>query len=127
MDDFRIVVLGDSILWGQGLHPSDKMVERFAAKLAPALGGAKVVIDRYAHSEALTWSQRPGDSGPLSVFTPHPGPLLPPPAPADAVLDAQPVLSDPDPARREALGEPPSNAPYTWSQLRAEARAQRPA
>jgi GDSL-like Lipase/Acylhydrolase family len=49
---FRMVVLGDSILWGQGLRPEDKATTRLQRWLAVTLG-RPVTVETFAHSRAV--------------------------------------------------------------------------
>ncbi len=47
---FTVLVLGDSIQWGQGLKTQNKMAEKVTTFLRSQLGQRRVILKRYAHS-----------------------------------------------------------------------------
>jgi lysophospholipase L1-like esterase len=52
-DPFRIVVMGDSVMWGQGLRNEDKIHSRLAAMLDECSGQRNIQITHLAHSGAV--------------------------------------------------------------------------
>ena len=54
---FRIVTLGDSITWGQGLLEDEKFDSLVKAALAPTHVGEDITIERSAHSGAIVSAQ----------------------------------------------------------------------
>jgi hypothetical protein len=50
---FRMLVLGDSVMWGQGLRPADKFTHQIAAWLAARLNREVPPPQVYAHSGAV--------------------------------------------------------------------------
>src|SRR5438477_7556820 len=113
MADFGLLVLGDSILWGQGLAEGHKISERVAARFrTPA---RDVRRTRFAHSGACVWDAN--HTGWLDALDPTPPPL--PPAPVGITEDqirAVARLPDPSPAARDLTGEIPAQAPFTLAQ-----------
>jgi hypothetical protein len=70
-----VMVLGDSMAWGQGLRPAEKPAEQFVAALnvanatgIPTLSSAPTRLDRYAHSAAKTGWGAAGSFGSYSNF-----------------------------------------------------------
>lgn len=53
LDTFRVVVLGDSILWGQGLRDHEKIYRRVATTFGERLGNIGMYCDLLAHSGAI--------------------------------------------------------------------------
>jgi lysophospholipase L1-like esterase len=53
VDPFRVVVLGDSIMWGQGLPEADKFTTQVREWLARELSPRPVVLQVWAHSGAV--------------------------------------------------------------------------
>jgi hypothetical protein len=93
-DPFRLVVLGDSIQWGQGLPEESKFSELVRARIEIELPRPAVLVHRYAHSGASIGSAGDG-------------------------LDVQgkPTASPFDPGA--LLGELPNGVPTVHAQLSA--------
>lgn len=64
IDTMRLVVLGDSISWGQGLQPPQKAYALVGKELERTNGGAKVYYDVFAHSGAVIGA-RDAKTGPV--------------------------------------------------------------
>ena len=72
----RVLALGDSIMWGQGLKEKDKFTALVAAEIARKRA-TDVDVVRYAHSGATVWSKAwryssspdPADIGTFSVVS----------------------------------------------------------
>jgi hypothetical protein len=52
-DVFRIAVIGDSVMWGQGLHDLQKFSTKVRHHLQNNLGGREVSLENRAHSGAV--------------------------------------------------------------------------
>ena len=108
----RMLVMGDSILWGQGLLEDDKM-STLLARAWGAAAGDTVDVQRFAHSGADIWDD--GQSGILAAINPEP-----PPFPAgdfsvgdgaiDLTRESSPTVSPDD-------GEMPDEEPYLLAQI----------
>jgi hypothetical protein len=114
----NLLVLGDSILWGQGLREEDKLTRRFADAWSEARN-ADVSVARYAHSGATIWREPrpPGGAPPELVRTP---PVFE--RTLDVTndeLEATPACRDV--AFRDREGEIPQSEPYLLRQI-ADAR-----
>jgi len=111
----KILVLGDSILWGQGLHEPNKLANRLAGLIADKSGGPEPTIVRFAHSGATVWETN--HTGPFDALDPTPPPLLP--APVGVTDDAIRSGTMPAPSAdiRDNVGEVPRTAPFTLAQL----------
>lgn len=107
-----MVVLGDSILWGQGLEEADKCTFLFRNAWSDAID-RPVEHRRFAHSGADIWND--GQSGILAELNPDP-----PRVPAD-VPDDDKVLwaaaSLPTEELRDPVGEIPNDQPYLFRQI----------
>ena len=68
----RIVVLGDSVAWGQGLLPPHK----FSSLVARALGSAGTQIEVFAHSGAVIGVNRSSIAGPPDSEIPFSYPTI---------------------------------------------------
>jgi lysophospholipase L1-like esterase len=64
---FRILALGDSVMWGQGLHPHEKIHQRVADAIQSANPHLRVRADLIAHSGAIIGD--PGDTTEPPVLT----------------------------------------------------------
>ncbi|WP_437716511.1 hypothetical protein WMF45_08835 [Sorangium sp. So ce448] len=109
----RIAVIGDSILWGQGLRPEEKIAARVAAVLSDRPGTPSVEVRSFAHSGADVWNDGEGD---IDIILPIPRRL----GPMDGVPSADlrnVQVPCPEPAEREELGEIPREVPYTLNQV----------
>ncbi len=95
----HLLVLGDSILWGQGLRPQDKIHSLTAQTLHLAYD-CPVRVHHYAHSGAWIWA-----------------PTLRPPHPDDAAMAAGHWTLPVNAANRQFIGERPLVQPYIWCQL----------
>jgi lysophospholipase L1-like esterase len=114
----RMVVLGDSILWGQGLAEADKFSTLLAQAWSAAAGNAPVDVRRFAHSGADIWDD--GQSGLLAAINPEP-----PPFPGgdfsvgkgaiDQTRASSPTVAPED-------GEMPDEEPYLLAQILAAGR-----
>lgn len=67
---FRMLVVGDSILWGQGLRDDEKIHVRVAAALQPRLPDRPIQVSLLAHSGAILGEDDDGELAP-----PLPGPF----------------------------------------------------
>jgi lysophospholipase L1-like esterase len=115
-----MLILGDSILWGQGLAEKDKCTVYLRDAWSRA-SGARVDEYRFAHSGADIWDD--GQSGILAALNPSP-PVFPAILPGDkAILWRRP--SQPTPAERDAVGEIPADEAYLLRQI-LDARAALP-
>src|SRR5258708_23663543 len=115
-----MLVLGDSILWGQGLAEQDKCTAYLRDAWSHA-SGAPIDEYRFAHSGADIWDD--GQSGILAPLNPSP-PVFPAVLPCDkAILSRRP--SQPTPAERDAVGEIPADEAYLLRQI-LDARAALP-
>jgi lysophospholipase L1-like esterase len=107
-----MLVLGDSILWGQGLAEAQKCTAWLAHSWGQAVG-TTVTIHRFAHSGADIWDD--GQSGVLAALNPSP-PVFPTVLPGDkAVLWTR--GSQNTQAERDQVGEIPSEDPYLLRQI----------
>jgi lysophospholipase L1-like esterase len=107
-----MLVLGDSILWGQGLSEDDKCTSILRARWSSATG-APVQEYKFAHSGADIWDD--GQSGVLAALNPYP-PRYPATVPGDpAVMRTRP--SEPTAPLRDAIGEIPDEEPYLLHQI----------
>jgi hypothetical protein len=108
----EMLVLGDSILWGQGLNEADKAT----SLLRDAWGAAEqgeVNVHRFAHSGADVWED--GQSGVLAAINP-----VPPPFPASFPLNDEAILNSPacpPDGFVDYRGEIPGEAPYILRQI----------
>lgn len=108
----RIVVFGDSILWGQGLNDDHKLTSLVRRQLA-ADQGSPVDLVSFAHSGADVWDDGETD---LDDLNPIPAPLPPLGGiPPEAVRNA--TKPSPDPAERRRIGELPREKPYTLREV----------
>jgi lysophospholipase L1-like esterase len=107
-----MLVLGDSILWGQGLSEAQKCTTWLAHAWGQAVG-TTVTVHRFAHSGADIWDD--GQSGVLAALNPSP-PVFPAVMPGDkAVLWTRPC--QPVQKERDEVGELPSEDPYLLRQI----------
>jgi hypothetical protein len=114
MANLTLVVLGDSIQWGQGLVERDKISGLVATALMSTTRDVQAV--RFAHSGAEVWDAN--HSGWLDLLDPTPPPL--PPAPADLTLEQmRAAVSRPaaTAAERDATGEVPTSTPFSLAQI----------
>jgi hypothetical protein len=108
----ELLILGDSILWGQGLDEPSKC-STLLCKAWQSATQAEVNLHRYAHSGADIWDD--GQSGILAAINPSP-----PPFPAsfpitdEAILDSMGCADD---AGRDLVGEIPNEEPYILRQI----------
>jgi hypothetical protein len=108
----ELLVMGDSILWGQGLPEEDKCTSVLRRRWSAAIG-QPVSEYRFAHSGADIWDD--GQSGVLAALDPDP-PRFPPILPGDpAVLRTRPC--ERTPPLRDAIGEIPDEEPYLLRQI----------
>jgi lysophospholipase L1-like esterase len=105
----RIAVFGDSVLWGQGLHPHQKIVNMVADRL----GVTPENVHNFAHSGADVW-----EDGEKSIDTINPRPKRLEPLKADDIKNSWDRAD-----KAEALdelarnGEAPREQPYTLKQV----------
>ncbi|MBI1949719.1 MAG: hypothetical protein HYS27_28790 [Deltaproteobacteria bacterium] len=117
--DFRILVLGTSISWGQGLDRAEKFAHLVARAFAKDGKTVRPAIVSYAHSGACIW-QAPPLGLDREALAPH--------APStfaearDAYRAARPRLAPPRRNDGEGLGECPSRPAHLWLQAAAAAR-----
>jgi len=109
----NLVVLGDSIQWGQGLSGADKM-STLLAKAWKQASGEAVVIHSYAHSGADIWDD--GQSGIIAIADPTP-PQFPLRLPKEdgAILQTRACAATQQ--ERDAIGEIPDEEPYSLRQI----------
>ncbi|MDO9021355.1 MAG: metallophosphoesterase [Deltaproteobacteria bacterium] len=109
----KVLVLGDSILWGQGLAEEQKTSTLVCRELGRSLG-EPVTIHRFAHSGADVWDD--GQRGVIAAMNPDPPPFERPFAVSDEIVRSTrgPARS---PAARDASGEVPLEAPYLLHQI----------
>jgi len=112
----HLLVLGDSILWGQGLEERYKPTRLLADAWASAASAA-VTISRFAHSGAMIWREDPphGANG-------CPPELMSAPPPFAATLpvgddEVRATLGCGAPDDRDRDGEIPRSEPYILRQI----------
>ena len=66
LDTVRIVVIGDSVMWGQGLMESQKASTLVKNTIQASVGNKGVYLERYAHSGAIIGARRPEALPPLN-------------------------------------------------------------
>ncbi len=93
-EPFRLVVLGDSIQWGQGLVEGQKFSEMVRQTISRELGRPAMLVHRYAHSGACIGREEDGIDG-----------------------QGQPTAGNSDPG--SLLGELPNATPTIHAQLNA--------
>lgn len=109
----NMVVLGDSIQWGQGLSGQHKM-SHLLAETWRARTGEEVLVHTYAHSGADVWDD--GQSGILAAINPVPpvfAALLP--RGDGAILRTR--ACEKTQAGRDGIGEVPDEEPYLLRQI----------
>jgi lysophospholipase L1-like esterase len=114
----RMLVLGDSILWGQGLAEADKSSSLLADAWAASAGGAPIDVRRFAHSGADIWDD--GQSGILAAINPEP-----PPFPGGDFFVGDGAIAQTRPSTPTVFpadGEIPDEEPYLLAQILAAGR-----
>jgi hypothetical protein len=115
MGTYRILAIGDSVMWGQGLRDENKFtgIVRFdIGQQLPA--GTHVELISFAHSAAQVFTQTQTNlAHDLSPFPPE-LPLAIEPTIAEIEKTVQP---NPDPDDRNKIGEFLNSQPFVWSQL----------
>ena len=51
--NFRMVAVGDSVMWGQGLYDEEKFTSIVASRIQAKLGDQRVVLQGFSHSGAI--------------------------------------------------------------------------
>lgn len=109
----EMLVLGDSIAWGQGLAENEKASTLLAGVWRANRGGTNVRVHRFAHSGADIWDD--GQSGAVAALDPTPPSFARSFAIGEkAVLRTRPCG---DAAARDASGEIPDEEPYLLRQI----------
>jgi lysophospholipase L1-like esterase len=115
----QMLVLGDSIVWGQGLTEPDKCTS-LLARAWEQHAGEQVTIHRYARSGADIWDD--GQDGLVAVLNPSPPAFSP-----RFTVSAGEIIGSPGcaatQAERDALGEIPREVPYLLRQIADASRA----
>jgi lysophospholipase L1-like esterase len=113
----RMLVLGDSILWGQGLEEVDKCSSLVAAAWSAATA-TPIDVQRFAHSGADIWDDGPRDL--MAALNPEP-PAFPEGdfSVGDDAVDKTPASS---PTLSPEEGEIPKPEPYLLAQILAAGR-----
>lgn len=114
----RIAVIGDSILWGQGLDPGDKIAEQVARTLAARPNYGPVEVVSYAHSGADVWLDGESD---IDLIDPIPEPI-PPLQGVPSAQERAAMVPSPDAAERARWGELPADQAYSLVQVDRAAR-----
>jgi hypothetical protein len=109
----HLLVVGDSIQWGQGLDEPEKM-SALLREAWQAAAGVDVTVHRFAHSGADVWDD--GQSGILAAINPVPPPF-PGSFPITHAAIAGAAASAATEAERDAIGEIPSDAPFLLRQI----------
>jgi hypothetical protein len=106
-----MLVLGDSILWGQGLLEDQKCTMKLKAAWEASAPGLVVEHHRFAHSGADVWDDnRSGILAKLAVWPPRF-----PPLPHLDYSKVQPC--EPTETLRDGVGEIPNDQPYILRQI----------
>jgi len=116
----EMLVIGDSILWGQGLLEEDKCTSLVRKRWAEIVR-QPVNEYRFAHSGADIWDD--GQAGVIAAIDRDP-PRFPATLPGDAAV-RRTRPSEPTPALRDDIGEIPDEEPYLLRQI-LDARAMLP-
>jgi hypothetical protein len=110
----RMLVLGDSISWGQGLDEAHKSSALLARAWSAALGDELLDVVRFAHSGADIWDD--GQSGVTAALDPAPPPF------ESIFFRSEGAIRETPPcgatqAARDARGEVPDETPYLLRQI----------
>ncbi|WP_438021657.1 hypothetical protein WMF18_30160 [Sorangium sp. So ce315] len=109
----KMLVLGDSILWGQGLNEEDKASNLFRRRWEASLNEA-VEVHRFAHSGADIWDD--GQSSVIAAIDPTPPPFTKTFDVGDRAIGMTRPCGKTQ-ASRDAIGEVPDEEPYLLRQI----------
>ena len=98
-EKFNLLVLGDSIQWGQGLQLEDKIFSLCAASITK-YSGREVQVHNFANSGARIWKD--------ASTAPHPN---------DTAFGGGTYTKPGNASTRLFIGERPRVEPYLWAQL----------